>query len=154
MGIWSDKHFHSHDNSTHIRFPDTIKVEENKAPTDESIRLLNEMQQKAIDNLIAKVDVIDNIVQGTIYAINKMATAMAFNTILIICKFKINSHEFVIEKSIDESEFYKNGKELTQIQIQLGDYLKSVMLWYALKSFVSVAFEQITKQKPPEFLLK
>jgi hypothetical protein len=45
------------DNSTSVRFPDTIV--EKRAPTDESVKLLNEMQEKAKENIVKSV-VIDS----------------------------------------------------------------------------------------------
>jgi len=60
MGLLSSSyHSHSHDNSTHIKSPDTVKVHEHKAPTDESIKLMEEAHNKAIENIIAKVKVED-----------------------------------------------------------------------------------------------
>lgn len=150
MGLLSTtNHFHSH-KGTEIRFPDTIQ--EHKAPTDESIRLLNEMQDKAIQNLIAKVEVRDNLVEGVAWAMGNNYSTMDFDVQLFF-KFKINGHEFVVDKKINRSELFSAGNELVQIESYLKDHAKSVMLWYALKSFVAVAYEQITKQKPPEYLL-
>jgi hypothetical protein len=79
MGLFSDTQYHRHD----------VKVEEKKAPTDESIRLLNEMQEKAIDNIVSKIEVKDNLVEGQIYVIDMLRTT-ARNQFRIICKFKIN----------------------------------------------------------------
>lgn len=36
-------------------FPNTIEVIEKRAPTDDSVRLLNEMQDKAVSNIICKI---------------------------------------------------------------------------------------------------
>ena len=46
------------DNS--YRGPEEINVTEKKAPTDESIRLLNEFQQKAFDNIVECVQLSNN----------------------------------------------------------------------------------------------
>lgn len=63
--MFNKTHFHSHDHSTSVRYPDTIK--EVKAPTDESIRLLNEMQQKTLENIVAKISVKDNLIEGEVF---------------------------------------------------------------------------------------
>lgn len=152
MGLFVDKHYHSyhrHDNS--VRFPDEININEHRAPTDESIKMWEEMQAKVVEKIIAKVDVRDNLVEGAVYAIDRLATTML--GIQLIFKFKINGREFVIERTVDENEFYKNGRELYNIQQTIKDYTKSVILWYTLKSFVAVAYEQITNQKLPDFLI-
>lgn len=152
MGLFIDRHYHSHVNDNSVRFPDRIDVNEYKAPTDESIKMWEEMQAKIVEKIIAKVEVSDNLVSGTVYAIDRLATTMM--GIQLIFKFKINGHEFVVERVVDESEFYKNGREISHIQQTLKDHTKSVTLWYALKSFVAVAYEQITNQKPPELFFK
>ena len=46
------------DNS--YRSPSKIDVTEKRAPTDESVRLLNEMQQKAFDNIVSCVQLDNN----------------------------------------------------------------------------------------------
>ena len=58
------------DDSTNIRYPDKIEVKEQKAPTDDSIRLLNEFQEKTLNNIISKIKVDNNIVKGEIFLIN------------------------------------------------------------------------------------
>lgn len=150
MGLLTTQHFHTHktDNSTH--YPEAIH--EHKAPTDESVRLLNEMQDKAIQNLIAKVEVKDNLVEGVAWAMGNNHSTMDFDVQLFF-KFKINGQEFVVEKKIRRSELYSSAIEINNIEMKLRDHAKSVMLWYALKSFVAVAYEQITNQKVPEYLL-
>ena len=49
-------------NDTYISYdgPSKIDVTEKRAPTDESVKLLNEMQQKAFDNLISCIQLNDN----------------------------------------------------------------------------------------------
>jgi hypothetical protein len=157
MGLFSDKHYHSHDNSTHVRFPDTIKMEEHKAPTDESVRLLNEFQEKALDNLISKIEVKDNLVEGTVMAFHVGYTSAALREeVKIICKFKINGHEYVVEKGVSRDELWVNNADasITQINLALKDYAKSVMLWWVCKEFVAVAYKQITNQEPPKYALR
>lgn len=46
--------------SASINFPSKIEVTEKKAPTDQSIELLEEMEQKALHNIIAKVSSCEN----------------------------------------------------------------------------------------------
>lgn len=36
-------------------FPSSIEISEKRAPTDDSVRLLNEMQDKAVSNIICKI---------------------------------------------------------------------------------------------------
>lgn len=147
MGRLSENHYHHHD----------VKVEEKKAPTDESIRLLNEMQEKALDNLISKVEVKNNLVEGTVFAFEMARTSAALHhEVMIICKFKINGHEYVVEKGISRDELWKDNadKNIMYINMKLQDYAKSVMLWWMCKEFVAIAYKQITNEEPPQYALR
>ena len=50
-----DKNFEYHHHDDSVKFPSEIKITEKRAPTDESVKLLKEMESKALDNLILKV---------------------------------------------------------------------------------------------------
>lgn len=56
---------YNYDNSVNIDYPDTIVHK--KAPTDESIRLLNEFQQKAFDNVVECVKLSNNELTDLVY---------------------------------------------------------------------------------------
>jgi len=145
-------HFHSHDNSTHIRYPDTIKVHEHKAPTDESIRLMEDAHDKAIKNIIAKVKVEDNLVNGECFCVEQPWNV---HDIKLYFKFKINGKEFTLEKELSRHEIgWDEQREISRVAINLESHAKSVMLWYALKMFTAFAYEQIAGQKFPEQLLR
>jgi len=64
MSLFS-KHTHSHTEKTHtVPYAKNVKVTEHRAPTDESIRILNEMEEKARKNIIGRIRLTDNLVQG------------------------------------------------------------------------------------------
>lgn len=46
--------------SASINFPSNIEIIEKKAPTDESVKILHDMEEKALKNVIAKVSGCDN----------------------------------------------------------------------------------------------
>ena len=48
-----NKEYHTHDNRT--IFPDTINVNEHRAPTDESVKILQDMENKAREAVIAQI---------------------------------------------------------------------------------------------------
>jgi|694.fasta_scaffold00478_46 hypothetical protein len=136
------------DDSTHIHYPDKIEVKEQKAPTDDSIRLLNEFQEKALDNIIAKVKVDNNIVKGEIFLIKNF---MAFNYKIIV-KFKINGNEFVVEKEVDNYKFEKDtGKVLT---CSLEEEAKHVILYFCLKILAKDLFEHTWGNELPDYAVK
>jgi|ERR1700749_24993 len=154
MGLLQDhNHFHSHDNSIRVNFPDTIKVHEHKAPTDESIKMLEEMHEKAFQNIIAKVRVDDNLIKGECWLSSPMSTGMYDYRITF--KFKINGQEFTIDKTIDYHVFWDT--ENRRLLDNATDILKSqaygIMMWYACKMLPSVVYEHITGTPPPKELI-
>lgn len=106
MGLFGGD-YHEHDNSVNIRFPDTVKVEEHRAPTDQSVRLLNEMQQQAQSNIIAQVRLPDNILNAIVFI---QQIKMGFDRFDWFCKFKLNGREHVVKGSFDNWEFAQDIK--------------------------------------------
>lgn len=151
MGLFSTSHFHSSDNSTHIRYPDTVNVHEHKAPTDESIRLMEEMHDKALKNIIAKVKVDDNLVKGECFLLNQPWND---NELKMIFKFKINGTEFNIEREFSRRDLDLNDRRVVDnLFEELQDNGKALMVWYTLKMFAASAYEQMTGREFPKELI-
>lgn len=90
------------DNSTHTKQPERIDIHEHKAPTDESVRLLNEMQEKAMQNIVFKGEVKNNVFSGelSVFRLNKNITVSLDEVYSIYYKFKFNGQEYVINEQI------------------------------------------------------
>ena len=56
----SKNFFNASSASASINFPSSIEITEKKAPTDESVEILRDMEEKALNNVIAKVSGCDN----------------------------------------------------------------------------------------------
>ena len=56
----SKNFFNASSASASINFPSSIEITEKKAPTDESVEILHDMEEKALKNVIAKVSGCDN----------------------------------------------------------------------------------------------
>jgi hypothetical protein len=79
------------DNS--VNFPSSIKVQEHKAPTDDSARLLNELTIEAKKNLIKTITINDNTINcAAMFFVN---SPISFNLTSQI-RFKLNGKEFTI----------------------------------------------------------
>jgi hypothetical protein len=119
-----DDIFNRTDKSTHVHFPENINVHEHKAPTDESVRLLNEMQEKAVKNIIAAIRVEDNTVNGVAIAYQDLAMIQCRSGVMIYLKFKVNGVEHTFEETVEDRIFadYKNENKLTEF---LRDRLKA-----------------------------
>jgi len=125
-----------------INFPDTIEIIEKKAPTDESIKLLNEFEEKARKNIIAKVQVNDNTLNGiTIAYTNHHATASTIGKIYF--KFSINGQEFNLEQDFDVYKF--SGEKEKILYSYIHDEFKSKVANIIIFLMEKDIIEQIKK---------
>lgn len=78
-----------------IRFPGTIEVTEKRAPTDESIKLLNEMQEKAVDNILCKIsNGKGNTFKWEAYFMNFVSFETLSPSGILIIKMVVNGHKY------------------------------------------------------------
>jgi hypothetical protein len=96
-----DKHFHSHDRRTIVQQPSKIEVTERRAPTDESVRLLSEMEKAAEARLLGAVRVETNTVNGLV--VFKQASFMA-DEVRYFVIVNINGREYRAEYPLERSE--------------------------------------------------
>ena len=72
-----------------------------RAPTDESVAILNEMQEKAMQNLIKTVNVKDNSMNAVVfYSLHGMDR----DSIKFIAKFSFNGKEYKLEGQVAHSD--------------------------------------------------
>lgn len=78
-----------------------VTVEHHHAPTDESIRLLNEMQEAARKNIISQVVIESNVAKCVaIYFHNHTED----RSIIIYIRFILNDKEYILREYIQERE--------------------------------------------------
>lgn len=66
-------------------FPNTVEITEKRAPTDDSVRLLNEMQDKAVSNIICKIsNDRDNVFKWEAYFLNIVSFDFAQAGLLVL----------------------------------------------------------------------
>lgn len=113
------------DNSAN--YPDRIDIHEHKAPTDRSVRLLNEMKEKAKEDIIASIEVQDNVLNGVAISYCEPFAVDMTPNYTIHLKFKVNGKEYLINKTIDRWEASLKGEgDVTQrVKNFLQDALKS-----------------------------
>lgn len=98
--------YHSHQHHTDYVTKEVTKnvnVTEKRAPTDESVKLLNEFKLKAETEIIKSIVINDNLVNGCVVAINNSPSL--FN-IRIHYKFNLNGKDilgfFDLERNITD----------------------------------------------------
>ncbi len=76
---------------TYNKSPSEVRVttHEHRAPTDDSVRILSEMEQKALDRVLMAVSVADNSFNGSVVV---MANPMTLGNTTWV-KFKLNGVE-------------------------------------------------------------
>lgn len=81
--------------------PTTVNVTENRAPTDESVRLLKELEEKALEKVLS-FNVLDNELKMSWEVIDEPWTRSQFAE----CRLKLNDkiHKFRVEIPVDSQE--------------------------------------------------
>ena len=114
------------DHRTVINYPKEFKVIENKAPTEDSIRLLKEMEEKTLDKLI--VDYVpNNVLEYIMFA--KLANVDNIDEKILV-RFKINNKEYeLIIKLYSQQLSMKNGQEIMEeIHAELSKIIATELL--------------------------
>lgn len=144
MGLFATTVVRQEENHYHST-PDKVEVtvHEHKAVTDEAVKYMEDAHNKAMENIMAKVVVDDNLIKGQVFMVNQ---PWSVNDVKIICRFKINGVEHTVEKEINRScfAFSEDAKAIQAIERQLKVAGNGIMLWYALKHFSADAYKQMT----------
>lgn len=81
------------------RLHTNVNVTEKRAPTDDSVRLLKEMERAAYDKIVAAIDLDSNLVKGRVHVMkdylsgkNKFAVLMDINGKRV--EIKVSTNEF------------------------------------------------------------
>lgn len=109
--------------SDHYYSPDTINV--NRAPTDQSVRLLKEMEQAALQKIVSEIRVQDNTFN---FVAEVFLDHLCFTDKLIV-KYSLNSMEdsFTIELT-NRYEAINNDEYIRLIYKRLCDKLSESIL--------------------------
>lgn len=96
--------------STAVPYAKTVTVNENRAATDESIRLLMEMRDKAQETLLDSfvINVAD------MYVVVNTYREPQYQNVSILYKFNINGHEIMDRVTVPEFELM--GSRIERIQ--------------------------------------
>lgn len=85
-----------------------VTVKEQKAPTDESIRLALEMEEKVKASLLKRIDIETNYIKAVCLLFRNNAP---FCNIEYRIKFTINDKEYNLQYTVDEYEFKEQIQE-------------------------------------------
>ena len=88
-------------------YPSHQEIHEHRAPTDESIKLLNEMREKTLKNIVAQFKVKNNVFSGIVTYFAEDFCNGDYN---VVHKFKLNNIDYTVSKRIDKFDL-KRDKE-------------------------------------------
>lgn len=86
-------------NTEYIPYEKSIKVNEYKAATDESIKILNEFQEKAKENLCYSVRIDQSYLNGVAFFFREDHMSNGFD---VYFKFGLNGTEFKVKTFISD----------------------------------------------------
>lgn len=141
MGLFSTTHHH-HNTEIISHGPSHVTVTEKKAPTEESVKLLNEFEEKARKNIIAKVHTVDNTINliAIAYTDNRV-TASQFGEVHI--KFSINGKEYNITERFNLYEHYGEYKDEQALMAWLKDYSKVKVCTFIINDLGKIMLNKI-----------
>jgi hypothetical protein len=80
----------------YVPFCKEVRVEEHRAPTDESIKLLNEMQDSALKNILARGFTENNVLKAN-WLVYQEPTRLSH---IFVCRFTLNNKDYDFEFEI------------------------------------------------------
>lgn len=111
----------------------TVEKHEHRAPTDESVRLLSEMEKAAKDKIIEAIDVSDNQFSAVVHIMQDMLSRRT----LAECVFSMNGKKVTAKVSIPSSSSAKLGSDpkrelATAIRDEVAKEIASLLVFDAM----------------------
>lgn len=102
----------------------SVSITEKRAPTDESVRLLREMEETALNNVLKVLDIQDNIVSGRLIIFHSIES---FNK-RYKCLFKINEKDFSIDGELPYNVEGTDGEYIQKFYDVISKQLAKFLL--------------------------
>ena len=106
------------------RVTESVTVHEHRAPTDESVKLLNELTEKALKNITHRFSTSNNTLQTSwaVYVDQPQHKRVA------LCKFVLNGKEHTLQVDIPEWEVQSKEELLGRLYSEVTERLAKEML--------------------------
>lgn len=115
MGLLKTTNIHLHETKS-VPYVKTINqtTHEHRAPTDKSVELLNEMQDKARKNIILQAVIDDNIFKGAVVV---FYDELFTDSKIFHCRFTLNGVEYTFEEKIKRRDWQDqiSGEDLVKL---------------------------------------
>lgn len=96
-----------------------ITVNEHRAPTDESVKILNEMTEKALKNIVSNFSTTNNTLQATVAVYEDYRNSER----QFLCKFVLNGKENILRVDIPTYEYDTPEKMVQELYKQVCNKL-------------------------------
>jgi len=94
-------------------------VHEHRAPTDDSVKLLREMEETSKESIIGSCLIEDNTLNGLVVIFQRQASG--FMSRVAYIRFTFNGKEHVIKEELHHNFDWKRGEERTEVVRMLFD---------------------------------
>lgn len=93
--------------STVIRTgPSHMTVSEHRAPTDDSVRILRELEDRAMQGILKVVEVKNNLFEGKAIFMRHSP----LQEVQLVAMFMLNGKKFTVKSSVSEMEYLMHGE--------------------------------------------
>lgn len=134
MGLFSTTHIHQSGRTEYVPYEKLVTVTENRAPTDESVRLLKEFEQKAKDKIIETIHINNNVIEAcAIFYVNDVCQWKIEYSL----RFKLNGKDYKLKGYLEDEDVVRTSPREYRLQ-----QLKQILI----KKYSEVIAEELLKQ--------
>lgn len=127
------------ESTKYVPYEKTVNITEKRAPTDESVRLLNEFEGKAKNNIVSKIHIDENYIKAVMILFQE---ELISDSLMLYGRFILNGKEYRIEHRINKYEF---SEKLNRFKNQNEEIIK--VLHKTLSEAIALEF---MKQLPEQ----
>jgi hypothetical protein len=127
----------------YVPYEKTVRITEEKAPTDASIKLLNEMQDKVLKNILDRNFTTDNVLKVNWF----VQKEPKWRGTCFVCRFNINGRNFDFTIEARDSNFcWKKPMEVFEEMKKLViDKLAVMLLLEGIRGDLGRSLDEISK---------
>lgn len=124
----------------YVPYEKEVNVTINRAPTDKSVELLNEMTKAAENNIVRNIKIDDNVFKGVVTVFKKPSAG--FDCLVTKVRFTLNSEEYLFEI---EEDGWNDQLIIEIIAKKLSEALLKRVTAGLFRSFGAIGFGHPTK---------
>lgn len=109
--------------------PSNVTVTEKRAPTDESVRLLKEMEAAALDKVLSAIPLKDNLLEGVLVERDSFSDLQKWFMLIL----KINGKRVDLLAKVDDDVCKDQHKMIAEVIKQFSEQLASQLLQRAVE---------------------